>query len=126
MITTESLKIQAQATLAAIEYGYTYSAEAQTLRAPPGKFEGEPYCVLYFYEQAMNGCADEPLYDGDEQAADLLEVSDDEREAFGLSADFVALWYSSQGFVSLQELTADEYDALRAKYEAAAEDSETE
>ena len=57
------------------------------------------------------------------KSADVLEVSDAERAAFGIDAAFVVLWYSEQG-LSLQELTADEYDKLRARYDALADSEE--
>lgn len=89
-------------------------------RYGPGKFEGEHWSIVHFYDAVMNGCTDEPLSYADGQtAADLLEVSDLEREAFKLEKDtsFVALWYSDTGFVSMTELTADEYDATREAWE---------
>lgn len=106
--------IRDAAIAAALEYGY----DATALHAPPGKFEGEPFYVLYFYEAVLNGKADEPLYEGDTVVADLLEVSDDERAAFKLNPDtaFVALWYAESGFVTLDELTAVQYDELRDAY----------
>jgi hypothetical protein len=98
-------------------YRYTYG---------PGKFEGEHWSIVHFYDVAMNGCGDEPLYNGDTIAADLLDVCDLERAAFGLknSTNFVALWYHDNGFVSMDELTCNEYDQLRADY--AQEESDNE
>ena len=88
--------------------------------APLGKFEGEHWSIVHFYDAVMDGCGDEPLYEDETIAADLLEVSDVEREAFKFAPNtgFVALWCSGQGFVSMQELTAEEYDRLREDYAA--------
>lgn len=88
-------------------------------RYGPGKFQGEHWSIVHFYQAMLDGCVDEPLYNGDTVAGDLFSVDDTERAAFQLKADtsFVALWYSDSGFVSLSELTADEYDKLLAEYE---------
>lgn len=116
-LTKEQQAIRDTATDKAIAYGFREIAGV--LKAPLGKFESEPYYALYFYDAMLDGCADEPLYDGDTVAADVIIVSDDERVAFELNQDtaFVVLWYSDQGFVSLQELTASAYDELCDAYE---------
>lgn len=110
----------------ALADGYTQlNPDAPTdLLAVSGKFEGEPYYAPYFYTTAMNGEGDEPLTDGERVAADVLEVTEDEHQAFELNQDtaFMALWYSESGFVTLQELTADEYDDLRAQYDESNDD----
>lgn len=96
--------------------GYTYG---------PGKFEGEHWSIVHWFDAAMNGMADVPLYDGgDDVAADVLEVSDVERAAFGLkeSDQFAVLWYSPQGFVSLEYIDACRYDKLRRHYDKQAEE----
>ena len=115
MLTPTQQQIRDAAIDAAISYGFKQLEEPNGLRAPPGKFEGEAYYVLHFWQAVLDGAADEPQYDGDDVAADILEVSDDERAAFELNAStaFVALWCSPQGFVILQELAADEYHRLR-------------
>src|SRR5213082_2469486 len=91
--------------LAVKEYGYRrkrniWHGEGRSITrtsycANLGNFEGEHWCVPYFYSEVLNGGGGEPLYDGDTVAAALLEVSDDESAAFGFSADttFVVLWY---------------------------------
>lgn len=82
----------------------------------PGKFEGEHWSVVHYYETALDHNCDAPLYYADGTvAADIMIVLDVERDAFKLNADthFVVLWYSEQGFVSMQELTATEYDNVR-------------
>lgn len=106
------------------EYGWARKADTDDKQAPKylaplGKFEGEHWRTVHYYDAVMNGFADEPLYDGERMAADILEVTDDERVAFRFGVDiaFVALWHSESGFVSMQELTAKDYDELRAQYE---------
>lgn len=90
-------------------------------RAPLGKFQGEHWSIVhYYYYTMMDGCGEEPLYnDGADAAADLFKVTDTERAAFAFYADtaFVALWHSSDGFVSLEQLTAARYDKLRAEFD---------
>lgn len=117
-LAAEPIRIRAEAIKAALEYGYKYN-ETGELCAPLGKFECEPYYALYFYQAMLDGGTVEPLFNGEVCDGDVLEVSDAERAAFGIDAAFVVLWYSEQG-LSLQELTADEYDKLRARYDALA------
>lgn len=58
--------------------------------------------------------------DGETCAGDPFAVTDAERQAFGFepTTAFVVLWHSENGFESLQELTAKEYDETRERYEA--------
>lgn len=109
----------------AISYGYEYhenSRDPALMRAPLGKFECEPFYAPYFYESVLDGIADESLMCGEDTAGDVIMVSDDERIAFGLdpSTAFVVLWYSDSGFVSLEQMTPEEYDATRARFDARA------
>jgi hypothetical protein len=114
----------ARATLrtAVKEYGWRRDRDSIGFGAPytygPGKFEAQHWSIVHFYGAAMIGCADESLDYGDNIGADLLEVADTEREAFGMAADtvFVALWYSDSGFVTLEELTAADYAELRERF----------
>lgn len=79
------------------------------LISSPGKFEGEPLFVPYFYDIAMNGFG-VAIYGGGEDGLELdgewFAIEDGDREAFPEleNARFVVLWYSSDGFVS-HELT---------------------
>ena len=84
----------------------------------PGKFEGEQFYAPYFFQAALEN-GDEPFYDGEDVAGDPVEVTDLERAAFGLDATtaFVVVWYSPQGFISVSEYTASEYDRLREQHE---------
>lgn len=121
MLTETQLVLRDKAIQIALEYGYTYppgSSDPFTLRAPPGKYEGEPFYVVYFHSIAMDGGSDEPLYSGDTVDADVIILDDDDRAAFGLgpAADFMMLWYSSSGFVSFELADADTYDRIREAY----------
>ncbi len=88
-------------------------------RFGPGKFEGEPFYAPYFYSIAHEGGGDEPFYDGEDIAGEPVPVSDDERDVFALhlSTDFMIVWYSPNGFVSVLECTAAAYDRLRERYD---------
>lgn len=83
----------------------------------PGKFEGEHWSIVHWYQAMLDGMGDEPFYDGDDVAADVFEVSDVERAAFMLdeSDQFAVLWHSGQGFESLEYINAARYDRLRAQ-----------
>lgn len=127
---TEAFKLaRATLRLAVKEYGWSRRGRASCrpyYAAPLGKFEGEHWAIVHYYDAMLNGGGDEPLYSGEECVADLFEVSDTERAAFGFHADtsFVALWHSSNGFEHLAQLTATEYDDLRAQYEEESEESD--
>lgn len=105
-----------QAMIAAEESGWS----CQQDKFYPGKFEGEPWYAPYFWQCALEGAGDEPFYHGETVAGDVIPVDAEEREAFELAPQtaFVAVWYSEQGFVSLQELTTGEYDKTRAQYDS--------
>jgi hypothetical protein len=91
------------------------------LSAAPGKFEAEPWYTPYFYECALNGDG-EPVYSSDEDSGtlgDIFGVDDEEREALDILPDIqhIALWYSDQGFVSLEELSASRYAEICRIYD---------
>lgn len=102
-------EIRLAARNAAFAYGYRTGTDGN-LYAPPGKFESEPYYILYFYDAMMEGDG-EPLYSDENYDGTMFDVTADEREAFELDAGTVAvvLWCSDQGFRSLQELSEIEY-----------------
>lgn len=113
----------------ALAYGFEYhenSRDPTRMRAPRGKFEGEAFYAPYFYESVLDGIAGESLMCGEDTAGDVVMVSDDERIAFGLdpSTAFVVLWYSDSGFVSLEQMTPEEYDATRGRFDAEDPDNE--
>lgn len=86
----------------------------------PGKFEGEHWSIVHYYDAMMNGSSDEPFYDGETCQGTPFEVTDVERAAFGFApaTQFVVILHSESGFESLQELTCEEYDEMREAYDA--------
>jgi hypothetical protein len=111
------MSIRDEALALAKEYGY--SDDLRAPRAPPGKFEGEPWFTPWYYEQVMNGNGETlSVPYADEADGDLLEVNSEERAAFDLEPDTVAivLWYNSAGFVSLQELDQRTFAKLQEEY----------
>ena len=113
--------ITADAIAAAIDAGYTGSTSE--LRAPLGRFEGEPWYLPYFYNAMLDGDG-EPFGNGETTDCDVLDVDDNERQAFALEADTVAVavTYSSQGFIGLVELNQARREQLEADYQT--EDSD--
>jgi hypothetical protein len=116
---TEAFKLaRATLKLAVREYGWTRNRHDDWQRCPYGqkrysyglgKFEGEHWSIVHFWDAYMNGCSEAS---GD--TWDAMEVVGAEREAFGLHpATFaVVLWHSEQGFVSMQEVTETQYSEL--------------
>lgn len=127
-LTSDQLMLRDEAIASALAVGFKYhenSRDPSRMRAPRGKFEGEPFYVMYYWDRVMNGWHDEPFYcPTGEVAADVLEVSDDERAAFDLDPGtaFILLWQSDAGFVSLDQITPREYDRYRARYDAEVRD----
>lgn len=62
----------------------------------PGKFEGEMIYVPYFWQQGLDGCADD-----DDGETFSFEIGDDERQQFPELGDAkrIALSESESGFV---------------------------
>jgi len=89
----------------ALDYGYSTG-----MVAPLGKFEGEPWYAVYYYDAMLNGDG-EPMYAGEQCLGDLFEVTSEEREAFGLDPSImgIALWHSDIGFETLELLTDEKY-----------------
>lgn len=78
----------------AIDAGYSVSDVTDAQGAyitSPGRFESEPAAVLYFYDLAMNGTAD-----------DTLESFNGPVSVFNVDSAFVLLRESSNGFISLE------------------------
>jgi hypothetical protein len=65
--------------------------------ASPGKFEGEPLFVPYFWDCYLNGGAD-----GDDGETLMFEVTNEDRKEFPELVNIyrVFLWEDSNGFVS--------------------------
>lgn len=114
----------AEAMMLAVADGYRDDARG----FGPGRFEGEPFYVAYYYDAMLNGFADDSLYHGESLVGDLFMIDADspEREAFELAADTVAvlLTASEQGFVGVVELNADEL-AAEQEYAESTEDQES-
>ena len=68
----------------------------------PGKFEGEPIYVPYFWDLVLNGSQDGTIYDED-SPVDYVQVNVEDAEMFqelrGRSGLYILLWESNQGFV---------------------------
>lgn len=112
--------------MAVREYGWSRYRSRKSNGVPlngyvygPGKFEGEHWSIVHYWDAMMNGCGDEPLYEGEDCVADIFEVSDVERAAFALSDSdqFAIIWHSPQGFESLEYVDADQYDRLRERFD---------
>jgi hypothetical protein len=102
--------------LARKEYGYAWRNGRHCF--PLGKFECEPFEIVYFYDAMLNGFGGEILMrpDADEADCEIFELDDWDRAAFDTDATHVVLWYSSQGFVSLTYCTQEEVNKLMAEY----------
>lgn len=113
-LSEQATRLRTYAQAEAIVRGYKMGDGGSVLVAPPGPFEGQPYYVVTFHERMLNGAGDSLYFGADEVACDLLDVDDTDRAAFELKADTVsiALWYSEQGFVSLEELNAADVERL--------------
>jgi|GEM_PF-3389594 len=88
----------------------------------PGRFEGEGPETVYFYDLTMDGSGDELscMEDGCGEYACMLEVDDDEREAFEFPSNVThfLVTQSEYGFISGTPLTTREADKVRKQYEA--------
>lgn len=79
-------------------------------RFPPGKHEGNPYCVPYFYEQAvLDGCGESI------GIWEFLEIFPAEREVFRLPEDavYVSIREDDNGFVHHQLWTQQQWEDYR-------------
>ncbi len=91
--------------------------ETGYLAAPCGRFEGEPYYALHYYDRMANG-EGQAICVGEDVVADVFEVTDVEREAFGFKDSTVAvfLFYHDSGFITFEEHTAQTRDKILADY----------
>jgi len=122
MLNEEQLILRDDAVRLALEAGFTFplgTRDPAQLRASPGRFEGEPFYLPYFYHAALEGDADALVYSGGAAVGDVFLLTDNDRAAFtfGPGADFLVLWYSETGYITGELLTASAYNALRASYE---------
>jgi len=74
--------------------------EGGTVRNP-GKFEGEHFMVLYFWDMAMNGFEDEEEYDEYDRPISIFHIKAEDRKSFPSlgRTEKIRLWESDQGFV---------------------------
>lgn len=56
----------------------------------PGKFEGEHFSILYFYDCYLNG--------GDT----VIKLTDEEKQTYEIDANYIYLAESNDGFCSLE------------------------
>ena len=77
----------------------------------PGKFEGENWQILYWYDALMSGFTDDS---GD--AWDAMKVTEEEKLIFNLdpAAEYAILFHSDTGFVGLEYATTAEYNDMLA------------
>lgn len=82
----------------------------------PGKFEGEPAYVPYFYELVMDGGSDEALTDGESVTYDVFKITDEDKTMFpellGVG-HYVILHYTNDGFVIGREYTEEQWLKLK-------------
>lgn len=116
-MTPEQIKLRIDVQAQAIEYGYFSDPNTGDLRAPLGKFEGEPWYSQHYWQAALDG-EGESFGNDERTECDVFEVTDDERIAFELDSEhaYILLRYSESGFVGLERLTQTEYEALQRAY----------
>jgi hypothetical protein len=85
----------------------------------PGKFEGEPAYVPYFWDAVGNGFSETLHWSGDE-VTDIVEIGEEDRAEWPeIPADAVAIHIQEMGgFVYGELLTERELEELYARNEA--------
>ena len=83
--------------------GYTLSPKGTILN--PGKFEGEPVAILYFWEAMLNGMSDNG--DSNFDAFDLIPSDRLVCDSIPADAMRAYLYHSEQGFEHLEYSTED-------------------
>jgi len=82
----------------------------------PGKFEGEPAYAKHFYDESMEGGADENVIDSGGAQIDIFRISSEDTDQFPdlINDEFVILWETNDGFVMTETATSegDLLDAL--------------
>ena len=93
----EVKRVRDEAMRLAVDEGWIPSAD----RFHPGRFEGEPFYIAYFYDRMMNG--DGEMRGPEYHPYTVLDVSATERAAFPelRGRRSINLGESDQGFVSL-------------------------
>lgn len=75
----------------------------------PGKFEGEPIYVPYFWDMTLSGCAPDEEFDEDGNHIYSCHVHAEDHAQFPEELRLVAcvyLWEDEQGFVHSQAFTS--------------------
>ena len=108
------------------ESGESLDPRSETIRGP-GKFEGEPWYTLHFYDRMMNGDGEEIGGEGEAISVFILDA-EDKRDIPELRDVYaVALWESDQGFANLEEFEDEaDLEAYREKVGAAYGEDEGE
>lgn len=78
-----------------------YETNSNGTIVEPGKFEGEPLYVPYFWNAALEGFSDEDYVDEFGTLISTFRIADEERRRFPAldKASSLQLWEDSQGFV---------------------------
>ena len=99
----------------------SYTLDENHCVSDPGKFEGEPAYVPYFWDFYVSGYEDESIYCGSDYYS-VYFVDNDRRAKFPDLLDLddfaVVLWETEQGFVNSECFTKDQYDAFVADCES--------
>ena len=97
-----------------------YRLNAHGVIQNPGKFEGEHWSTVAFYDDALNGCSDESLqWSAEGDVTDIFLLDDETRAAINCNKSEYAflLDYDGQGFVRGRTIDEDTYVALMDEYE---------
>jgi hypothetical protein len=92
------------------EIGKEYRLDERGIVQSPGKFEGEPWYVVALWDLVLDGCADEEIWEGDDQTS-AFALDADMRAACGLSVpardgvDWILIWERSDGFVCSRKVS---------------------
>jgi len=77
-----------------------YDVDEHGVICSPGKFEGEPSYVLYFWMSVMDGCYDDEYFE-DDISMSMFVFNADDIKLFPELREYerIVLWEDSQGFV---------------------------
>ncbi len=94
----------------------------------PGKFEGQRWQTVCFWEKVMDSQADDEIFDEGDTLMSVFHLDDTERELYGFDKeDEVAVLSEDEyGFVSMSLWTAKDFDDFVDDIESAIEDRETD
>lgn len=86
----------------------------------PGKFEGEPDYIPYYWDLRLSGGGDETLYDDDDVPIELFRLGPDDPPVqcgHAKAGDILILQETRQGFVGHAIIDADQADEWRSTFE---------